>query len=284
MQILRLVLLALALALAAGLGLRLAGAPPPALLAQWLHAVLAPEPAAPPQQPAIAQTAALAQPLAPASLRARLEARVATAPAFESYFAVLRQRFPSEFPALLDAISQPRANGPGNLDEDVANAMRRLRRTHGILAARAGLAAMERIPQAQLAILRAMEPGDKRLCADYFYGSGTAGFFGFSARNRELVAALAIANAEAIADGRARAATPPEAADADVQLFDDDLAARGLSRAEIETLLDSKIAEPPLDDASLCHAGIVYFESLLSLPEASKLRLLARLVALAARS
>ena len=71
---------------------------------------------------------------------------------------------------------------------------------------------------------------------------------------------------------------------ADVQMFDDALVAHGLSRAEIDALLENKLANPPLQDAALCQAGIVYFQTLSALPPEPRIRLMARILSLAARS
>ena len=283
MNALRLALLAIALAIAIATGWRMAGLPlswPAFAPAQRI--AVAPVPPAPAPRPAPAQTIE--------AMRGLVEARVAAIPAYAAYFARLRAAFPAEYPAILDAIARPalaaaaKGAAPGSADEDVALAMHRLRQTHGILAARAELATLDRLPLAQLAIMKALAAGDPKLCVDYFYGGGTRDFYAFSALNRALVANLAIASLDAIAEGRSRDNAPPEPGDADIQSFDDSLAAGGLDRAQIDVLLEGKMPGTPLDDASLCHAGLVYLQVALSLPGAIRLPLLSRSAALAARS
>ena len=284
MNSLRLALLAIVFAVAAVAGWQMAGSP-----------VFWPSLAGPPQVVALVP-AGLPPPVAPPAvptlenIRALVEARIAAAPAYAAYFARLREAFPAEYPGILDAMAQPafasaaKGAGSGSVDEDIALAMRRLRQTHGILAARADLATLDRLPLAQLAIMRQLAAGDQKLCVDYFYGGGTRDFYGFSALNRVLVANLATASLDAIAQGRDRKETPPEPGDADIQTFDDALASSGLGRAEIDVLLEGKSSGAPLDDASLCHAGLVYLQVALSLPGSIRLPLLSRSVALAARS
>ena len=62
------------------------------------------------------------------------------------------------------------------------------------------------------------------------------------------------------------------------------MAAKGLSQAEIEALLDGKTPDPPLPEARLCKAGRVYLEMLKTLPEPVRLRIYALAVELMARS
>ena len=99
-----------------------------------------------------------------------------------------------------------------------------------------------------------------------------------------LAGEMAIAGLDAIVDGQAKKNTRQAPSDADFALLEKGMAAKGLSQAEIEALLDGKTPDPPLEDARLCQAGRVYLEMLKTLPEPVRLRIYALAVELMARS
>jgi hypothetical protein len=63
-------------------------------------------------------------------------------------------------------------------------------------------------------------------------------------------------------------------------MLEGELVKHGLGKPEIGALLDGKLPDPPIADATLCDAGIVYFDALKSLPDDAR----ARLYALAVQS
>jgi hypothetical protein len=62
------------------------------------------------------------------------------------------------------------------------------------------------------------------------------------------------------------------------------LTKRGLSKVEIDALLDGKTPDPPLEDARMCAAGQTYLDVLSGLPEPARLRIYGLAVELMARS
>lgn len=238
-------------------------------------------------------TAAPPKPPLPLTLdeaRGRLQNQFASIPEYARYFDLLKSAFPAEYFRIFDGLALKLASADTlapatpNMDRAFFQAARGLRQTHGILAAQAQTARVERIGDVQGRVMQALAGRDARLCVDFFYGSAEPDFFAFMGQNRALAADFAMAWLEAMADGKASALKRPDPDDADLQVFDDALVQRGLSREAIDALLESKVATPPLPDASLCQAGIIYFQTLGALPAEPRIRLMARLLALAARS
>ena len=238
-----------------------------------------------PSQPAIP-----APPLTPTQARANIEDRFATIPDYASYFDALRGVFPAEYQRINDGLAQKYASvealsgPPAAMDRAFFQAARSLRQSHGILAAKAENTKMERITKAQGNMMLALSKRGPRLCVDFFYGGADPDFYQAMSENRALAAEFASSWLDAIANGRQAAIRRDEPDDADVQMFDDALMARGLSRPEIDALLENKTANPPLQDEALCKAGITYFSTLAALPEGPRTKLMARILSLAARS
>src|SRR5437588_232299 len=115
---------------------------------------------------------------------------------------------------------------------------RYLEQSRGALASKADGASLARIFDVQLAMLDALSKTDQRLCVDFLYGGASEGFFQFSAKNRQLASEMAIAGLEAIIDGQAKKNQRQAPSDADFDLLEKDMAAKGLSQHEIEALLD----------------------------------------------
>src|ERR1700738_1120487 len=135
--------------------------------------------------------------------RRAVEEKLKTAPEFAPFFDRLKTVFPSEYEAFLAAFAQ-RSVASGEVasaDLLMAEAVRSLRLSRGILAAKADRQALEHIFELHSAMLRALAAKDPRLCVNFLYGGQSPGFFEFSAQNRGLVAAMAIAGIHAIHDG-----------------------------------------------------------------------------------
>lgn len=218
--------------------------------------------------------------------RRAVEDRLRIAPEHRPFFTSYRQSFAAEYERMAAAFAQ-RAMETGRLDPAeryLAEGMRSLRKSHGMLAAKAESEKLAALFDAQHALLDALGKADPQLCVDFLFGHATQRFFDFAARNRRLVARLAQANIEAIIDGRdrqiERAAPTPE----DFAALERALRANGLSQPEIDTLLDGKAADPPLPEAGLCRAGRVYLETLRELPEDARLRIYGLAVEVLARS
>jgi hypothetical protein len=218
--------------------------------------------------------------------RRAFEEKLKTAPEYAAFFDRLNTVFPSEYEAFLAAFAQSfAASGEiASADLLMAEAARSLRLSRGILAAKAGGPALEHIFELHFAMLRALGVKDSRLCVNFLYGSESPGFFEFSAQNRGLVAAMAIAGIDAIHDGEIQRIERPPPTGTDFDALEKALRAKGLETPEIDALLDGKASDPPIGDAKMCRAGQVYLETLAAMPEESRLRIYGLAVELMARS
>lgn len=227
-----------------------------------------------------------ASPQDQAEARARIEAIIAGAPEYARFFEELRKTFPADYDAALQGFAASRIakGGEESVDFYVAEAVRELRQSRGVLAAKAEGPALARIFDLHLEVLRAIAAQDERLCVAFLYGGVNQDFQNFATGRRALVADMATAGLEAISSGQAKKVdrAPPD--EADFRALENALAARGLGKTEIDALLDGKTPDPPLDDRTMCKAGQTYLDVLRALPEASRLRLYGLMVELMARS
>ncbi len=215
-----------------------------------------------------------------------LEEKLRTAPEYAPFFDHLKATFPSDYESFLAAFAKHLAarDEIGSTDVLMAEAVRALRASRGILAAKAGNPALESIFELQTSMLRALAAKDPHLCVDFLNGAESAGFFEFSAQNRALVAAMGIAGIDAIRDGELRQVERPPPGETDFDALEKGLRAKGLDTPEIEALLDGKPSNPPIADTKMCEAGQIYLETLAAMPEDSRLRIYAFAVELMARS
>jgi hypothetical protein len=227
-----------------------------------------------------------ASPEARLAARRAIEARIAQVAEYQRFFDRMRLTLPSQYETTLDSFADRLVATGKEQSADVylSEAVRDLRLARGALAAKADGAPLARIFDVQLAMLDALSKTDQRLCVDFLYGGASDAFYQFSARNRQLAGDMAVAGLEAIVDGQAKRNLRQPPSDADFLLLEKAMAAKGLSQAEIEALLDGKTPDPPLDDSRLCRAGRVYLEMLKTLPEPVRLRIYALAVELMARS
>jgi hypothetical protein len=221
-----------------------------------------------------------------AAARRRLDERLTAAPEYAAFFDRLKSTFPHEYESFLGGISKRLATTGETRSADflMAEAVRSLRLSRGILAAKAGNPALEHIFELQSSMLRALAAKDPHLCVDFLNGDESSGFFEFSAQNRGLVAAMGIAGIDAIQDGEVKKVERPPPAGTDFDALEKALRARGLDTPEIEALLDGKASDPPIADAKMCRAGQIYLETLAAMPEPTRLRIYGFAVELMARS
>jgi hypothetical protein len=221
-----------------------------------------------------------------AQARRRIEDALASATDYADVVSRLSTRFPADYEAFLDAASRRSALGTEALNADllVFDAARTLRASRGILAAKAGVAALDRVFDLQRDMLRALALEDQHLCVDFLYGGASDGFFRFSEQHRPLVARFAMAGLDAITDGQEERIDREAPTRNDLQELEDGLRAKGLETDEVEAVLDGKTTEPPMDDDRLCRAGRIYLDVLAGLPEPTRMRLYGLAVELMARS
>lgn len=259
--------------------------PPAAEIAPELPAAVVLVP--PPQAPAPAPEEITAAPLPDrAAARARIEAILASAPEYARFFERMRKAFPTDYEYVVESFSADRLAGKeeGSVDFYLAESVRQLRQSRGVLAAKAEAAPLGRVFDMQLDVLRAIAAKDKRLCVSFLYGGVNQDFHNFAAGRRGLVADMATAGLEAIYSGHSKKIDRTLPTEADFRTLETALTARGLGKTEIDALLDGKTPDPPLEDAAMCQAGQTYLEVLRILPESIRLRIYGLAVELMARS
>ncbi|MDP2355655.1 MAG: hypothetical protein Q8M31_06290 [Beijerinckiaceae bacterium] len=218
--------------------------------------------------------------------RQAVEERLQLAQETSGFFNTMRRAFPQDFDRLVNTFAQRAVDGSKLDSPDIylAEAVRAVRRTHGVLAAKADSLHLEKLFETQTRMLDALAKADPQMCVDFLYGKATERFYEFSARNRPLVVEMAQASLDAILDGRTSRVERRPPTDADFTQLETALLEKGLGRPEIEALLDGKAPEPPLPDAMLCRAGSVYLETLRDMPEDTRMRIYGLAVEVLART
>ncbi len=218
--------------------------------------------------------------------RRSVEAQLQAIPEFVPFFGKLHDHFPADYDRVLDIFADRlattgTAEGP---DVYLSEAYRMLRQTRGIVAAKASPEALAHIFEAEAALLKALGDTDPHLCVDFLYGGATQSYFGFSAKHRQLVAELALADLDAIIDGNVRHIERAKPTDADFDGLEKALREKGLNEAEIGALIDGKTPDPPIEDGRMCAADRLEFEALKGLPDEERSRIYGLEVELMARS
>jgi len=215
-----------------------------------------------------------------------IEEKLKSAPEYVSLFTRLQSAFPPEYGIFLAGFAHRSAAGgeTGGVDLLASQAMRALRFSRGVLAAKAGPAALEHVFELQLAVMRALAAFDPHLCAHFLFGAEGIRFLDFAASHRALIAEFAIAGIEAIEDGQRRQIAREAPTAADFGALEEALRAKGLSTAEIDAVLDAKTSSPAIDDGRMCEAGQVYLETLAAIPQEQRLRIYSFAAGLMARS
>jgi hypothetical protein len=236
--------------------------------------------------PALAPAEAVTAPLDEVNARQTVEMILAETPEVARYFTRLRETFTGDYESALSEfatrLSQTRQ--AQSVDYYLSEAVRRLRQARGELAAKAEPEAMARVFARQLDVLQAVARDDKKMCVAFLYGANNLDFQRFSAAQRPLVAEMAVASLDAMANGRDKKLARGQPTDADFKALETALAARGLGKPEIDALLDGKSPDPPLEDAKMCAAGQAYLEVLKTLPEAARARIYGLALELMAKS
>lgn len=218
--------------------------------------------------------------------RAKVEAAIAEAPDYTRFFDRLRLAFPSDYGSIVASLAATQGERGGEPDADVmmADAVAMLRHAHGDLAAKASDAALGQIFSSNLREMKALGEVDPGLCVAFLFGGSAAGFAGFAADHRAIVADTAIAGLDAMSSGRAEGVSRAKPSNDDFKMLEAAMAARGMTPDEIGKLLDDKTAQPPIPDATMCRAGQTYYETLATLPEATRDRVYALAVDLMAKT
>jgi hypothetical protein len=240
--------------------------------------------AAPAEAPAASQTVA-APSAAVRAARGVIERSIGDTPDYTRFFDRLHLVFPNDYETIMNGIADRNLqNKDINVDGVMADAVGALRRMRGGLASRASNDALGQIFAIQRKEMRELEARDPHLCVAFLYGANGMGFLAFAADHRGLVADAAIASLEAMNSGRMDSVQRGAPSDDDFQALDKALVDKGLSRPEIEALLDGKTADPPIADETMCQAGQTYLDTLAVLPQDMRARLYGLAVDLMAKS
>ena len=239
------------------------------------------------QKPADEQSvAAEPAPIDKNAARQRLDRLIVDAPNYDGFFKRLREAFPVEYAAALDMFAARliESKHEESVDFYVSEAVRLLRQSRGVLAAKADPEPLTKVFDVQLKVLRAIGEEDPHLCVAFLYGATDQDFARFAATRRALVAEMALTGLEAIASGQAKKIDRAAPTENDFKILETALVTKGLGKLEIDALLDGKMPDPPLEDARMCAAGQTYLETLHTLPEAARLRIYGLAMELMARS
>lgn len=218
--------------------------------------------------------------------RQSIEERLAEAPDYLAFFAEVRRAFPADYVRILGGFAA-RAATSGRVESPdfyLSETLRRLRQTRGIFAAQAADEPLGHIFEVQAQILTKLAATTPPLCVDFLFGGVSDEFFDFSAKNRDLIAAMATAGLDAILDGQAHKIERPAPTVEDFDRLEDELTARGLDNLEIGALLDGKMPDPPLSAERMCAVGRAYLDALRNLPDDTRLKMYSLAVELMARS
>ena len=213
-------------------------------------------------------------------------AKIAAVSDYPRFFDRLKADLPVEYRTILDGLAPRVEAGDDVPDPDrwISDAIRTLRLSNGVLAARADSAVLQNVFAMQRAVLGALAGTDKRLCVDFLYGGASRAFDRFASANRGLITEFALANLAAIVSGRQTKAARTAPTDADFDALEAALRDKGLSAPEIAALLDGRQSDPPIADPRLCEIGGIYLDTLTSMPEDARLRIYGLAVELMARS
>jgi hypothetical protein len=219
--------------------------------------------------------------------RQKIEAEIDNeSPDYARFFQRIQTVLPSEYDTILDEFAKQSLDGGdvSNIDALVSQAVRDVRLSNGVLAAKADGPALSRIFDMQLVMMQALAAKDPRLCVDFLYGGASQAFYAFAEQNRRLVSDMAVAGLDAIGSGRANEIERQPPSDADFNQLETAMQAQGLNQTEIAAILDGKTPNPPIPDARMCTVGQIYLKTLAALPGPVRLRIYGLAVELMARS
>lgn len=254
----------------------------------FLERALKSEDRTPAGSPAAVPAAASAPPSsAPeAETRQKLDALIAQSPDYGRFFDRLHAVFPADYDGILDQLARNATAAKKLPAPDVllADTVSALRKVNGGFASKAPDDALARIFAIQLKEMQALGRRDTRLCVAFLFGANGPGLLEFAASHRDLIADAALSGLEAMNSGRRNPVQRGAPTDADFQALDKALSSNGLSRAEIDALLDGKTPEPPIPDERMCQAGQVYLQTMAALDPATRGRLYSLAVDLMVKS
>lgn len=234
------------------------------------------QPASPNPALPSAPVAALPAPVVPptaeklAAARARLEKTLADAPEFLPFYAQFKSAYTSDYERFINSEVLNFISVAPTDDQVLLDAVDVLRKSRGLLAAKASSDAVTRIFDVQARVLGELAVQDPRLCDHFLFGGDAPAFSDFAKRNRALIADMAMAGLAAIVDGGATPVQRVAPTDADFAALEASLVQAGLNNVEISALLDGQIPPQPLEDTRICSIGQTYYTAMAALPAEAK--------------
>lgn len=221
-----------------------------------------------------------------AVLFSQIEASIETSLEFAPFFQGLRKNFPAVYQIFLDEAAHrlEQTHETGGPDVLMSEAVQILRQSKGKFAANADSPSLQHFFETEISLLQALASTDQHLCVDFLYGGTSERFFQFSGDNRPLMEDMALASLDAISNGIEQHIERTAPNGEDFALLETALRSKGLQNDEINTLLDGKTQDPPMDDRKMCHLGQIYLQTLSEIPEPSRSRIFALAVELMAKS
>lgn len=207
---------------------------------------------------------------------AELQDKLRQAPEYAAFFTQLQNLYPADYDAAARrGLAQGIETHDNAADLFLTQAVQALRQNRGLMGARAGAEALDKLFDAHRQVLAQLAETDPALCVDFLNGAPAERFVAFAGAHRALMAAEAQAGLDAIDDGARKKIDREAPTSEDFTELEKNLLAKGMDRAGVAQLLDGTTPNPPLTDAQQCHNGLIYLDSIKALPDLQRLRLYA---------
>ncbi|RFB81169.1 hypothetical protein [Methylovirgula sp. 4M-Z18] len=199
---------------------------------------------------------------------------------YDTFYQKLDAAFPGERERINAAFhpATPLPEGATDTDAAMLNLIQNLRAERSILEAKAQTDKMLAIFAVQGTILGELGKADPRLCGDFLYGTTSPAFLAFAAHHRDLITKMAQANLDAMVDGKASNVERSRPTEQDISVLENSLTARGLSKAEIDHLVDNTMPAEPIPDDRLCAIGKIHMDVLQQLSEPARSNILSAMI------
>ncbi|MCI4677927.1 hypothetical protein K9U39_09325 [Rhodoblastus acidophilus] len=208
--------------------------------------------------------------------RAALEYKLKKAPEFAPFLTKLRVLYPSDYDSAVKlALAQGVETRDDAPDMFVGLAVQTLRRNRGLMGAKAGAAALDKLFDVHEKVLKQLAATDPALCVDFLNGAPADRFAAFSGAHRALMAEEALAGLQAIDDGAHKRIDREAPTSADFDELEKLMVSKGVDKAGVTLLLDGKTPNHPMTDALQCQNGLIYLDAMKALPDQERLRLYA---------
>ena len=205
-----------------------------------------------------------------ATAKTNLEQTIGSAPEFQTFYAQFKSSYPSDYERFFNVEMLNFINGKVSADSILLDAVDALRKSRGMVSSKASPEAITHIFDVQARVMAQLAAQDPRLCDHFLFGGDAPAFAEFAKNNRALIAEMAAAGLTAIIEGEARHIQRDPPSDADFNQLENNLVQAGLSKVEINALLDGQIPARPFENNRVCAIGQTYYAALANLPANAK--------------